>query len=293
MRRCIVEVPENLESVDLSAPDANEPPPQLEAELEAPNEPASSQAPNPLSPGGVRFEQVYARSKQAERALAAEREKSIALEARLTALETKTTTKADEEYTPAQLEAFIAQNQITRADATEYIQKQTLKKAVETAKQEIQQEFVATDRISKLNQGVAAYLEAIPAIKDVNSADRIRLEEEYEWLASVEGVDATKLKPVEKQALQLKALRSVFGSLDNVKKRTTVTTNVETQQELPGGNPPPRNPNPDQALINALKPHEVAHYKKMMAAGRYVGGWKDVVAELKFDPNNRTKVVKK
>jgi hypothetical protein len=284
-----MDITENHESADnLEVPDDHSDvviPEPLE-------EPAPEQAPNPLSPGGKRFEQVYAQSKAAQRALAAEREKSTALEARLNAIEERTTKKADEEYTPAQLEAFIAQNQITRADAADYLHKQTVKKAVETAKQEIQQELSVTDRLTKLNQGVSAYVEAIPAIKDTNSADRQRLEEEYEWLASVEGVDHTKLKPADKQALQLKALRSVFGSLDTVKKRTTVTTKNETQQELPGGNPPPRNTNPDQKLLNDLSPAQKAHYKKMMAAGRYAGGWADVVAELKFDPNNRTKAKK-
>jgi hypothetical protein len=43
-------------------------------------------------------------------------------------------------------------------------------------------------------------------------------------------------------------------------------------------------PNPDQTLLDALKPEEVAHYEKMMRAGRYVNGWKDVVEELKFTP---------
>ena len=284
-------VTENQESVDsITDPTAGEPAPQLEAN-EPLNEPASSQAPNPLSPGGQRFEQVYARSKQAERALAEERSKREALEARLNALETRQPANPAEttEYTPAQLEAFIAENRITRADAAEYTQKQILKKATEAAKAEFQQEFQATDRIGKLTQGIAEYVQSVPAITNKDSAERQRLEEEFEWLASVQGVQVDKLKPADKKALELTALRNVFGSIDTVKKRTTVTTNTETQQEISGGTPPSRKPNPDQKLLNDLSPFQVAHYKKMMAAGRYAGGWADVVAELKFDPNNRTK----
>ncbi len=286
-----MDITENQESVDsITDPTANEPAPQLEAN-EPLNEPASSQVPNPLSPGGKRFEQVYAQSKQAQRDLAEERSKREALEARLAAMETRqtATTTAETEYTPAQLEAFIAENRITRADAAEYTQKQVLKKAVAAAKQEFQQEFTANDRASRLQSGVAEYVQAIPSISDVNSADRQRLEEEFAWQVNVQGKQQDKLTPIEKQALQLSALRTVFGSIDSVKKRTTVTTNTETQQEISGGTPPNRKPNPDQALLNALAPFQVAHYKKMMAAGRYAGGWADVVAELKFDPNNRTK----
>lgn len=283
---------ENQESVDIiNAPGTDSAPPELEAEPL--NEPAP-QAPNPLSPGGKRFEQVYAQSKQAQRDLAAERERTAALEARLVAVETRqTAAPKEEEYTAAQLEAFIAENRITRADASDYLQKQTLRKAVQTAKQEIREESTENDRLSRLTGNVHEYLQHLPAIADVNSADRIRLEEEYEWVANVQGKQVSKLTPVEKQALQLTALRNVFGSIDSVKKRITVTDTPTSQQEIPGGTPPRRSGNPDQELLNSLSPFQVQHYKKMMGAGRYAGGWKDVVAELKFNPNNRTKLVKK
>ena len=54
---------------------------------------------NPLSPGGMRFEQVYAKGKQAERDRDHEKELRIAAEAKLEAL-TKGTTSTEKEYGP-------------------------------------------------------------------------------------------------------------------------------------------------------------------------------------------------
>src|SRR3990167_8120750 len=109
--------------------------PQLE--VEDVQEPApETKVPHPLEPNGKRFEQVYARAKQAEREAAELRAKIEALEARPAPAPV-----VEDEYTPAQLEAFIAENRITRADATAYREKILLKKAVDTAKTELKEEL--------------------------------------------------------------------------------------------------------------------------------------------------------
>jgi hypothetical protein len=81
------------------------------------------------------------------------------------------------------------------------------------------------------------------------------------------------------------ALRNVYGPIDSLTKRSN--PKVETHQGLPGGSPPSKSANPDQKLLDNLTKEEVTHYKRMMERGRYQGGWKDVVAELKFTPPKR------
>jgi hypothetical protein len=267
---------------DVVLPESNEPAPLLEEEIIQPT--PETKTPHPLEPNGKRFEQVYARAKQAEREVADLRAKTEALEARLNG----TTKPVEEEYTPAQLESFIAENRITRADATAYREKLLLKKAVDTAKTELKQEFSSTDRTMKLTQGIAEYVQMMPSIQDKTSPDRARLDDEFDFVASVQGVDVSKVTPVERRALELLALRNVFGSIETVRKRTNVTTKLETNQEFTGGTPPTKKANPDQDLLNKLTPREVEHYKRMIGGGVYAG-WKDVVAELKFDKNNRPK----
>lgn len=265
---------------------------QAPADLEPPAVaavPPSSPAPHPLAPGGKRFEQVYARAKQTERELAQERERRIAAEARLEqATKPGLPNVTNEiEYSWAQLEEFIKQGRVTLAEAQEHREKVAERKIRAQLKAELATETKQQSRGAVLDSTVQAYIAAKPSILEEGSTDRQRLDEEFEFIASVQGVDTAKLSAVDRQALQLVALRNVYGPVDRLQK--TEEPMRGTHEGLPGGTPPVRTPNPDQAILNKLTKGQVEHYQKMMRAGRYPKGWADVVEELKFDPHNRQK----
>lgn len=278
-------LPENKveDEVDpLTAPEIEDEAPNLEPEGDEPTKP---KGPHPLKPGGMRFEQVYAKGKQAERDLAHERELRIAAEAKLEVL-TKTPGDIPEgevEYDWPKLEEFIAQGRITRADAEAHRELVRDRKLTRQIADNFEKKSNTVNRNTILTASIAQYVDATPAIMVEGSEDRVRCDEEFDWLASVQGVDASKLDETSRKALQLTALRNVYGPIDSVLQRT-VSTKTETHQGLPGGNKPRPKTNPDQALLDGLTKREVRHYTKMMESGRYKGGWKEVVAELKYVP---------
>jgi len=277
---------QNEEVDELEAPnEVIDPEPLLEPEGAPDPDPKKGAVPHPLTPGGRRFEQVYAESKQAKRDLVQERELRIAAEAKLSVLEHKgpaTSTGDDPEYDWPQLEEFIQQGRITRADAQAHREKVIEKRLARSIKGEFTQEVTTANRSQALQVSIQKYIDAIPAIMTEGSDERERLESEFEFLASVQGIDHAKMTDSQRKALQLTALRTVHGPIDSLVKRSEKPKG-ETHQGLPGGTRPRPSTNPDQALLDGLTKREVVHYNKMFRAGRYPGGWKDVVAELKFD----------
>jgi hypothetical protein len=245
---------------------------------------------HPLSPGGVRFDQVYARGKQAERDLATEREKRIAAEAKLEALSTRPTTpeaSGNEEYSWAQLNEFIAAGRITLADAQAHREGVLRKQLLKEAKAELKHDVSVTDRLNNLNRGFYEYVAAIPSLTNPTSPERLRVEEEFNWLVDAQGVDLRTLKEVDRKGLELTALRTVYGSVDALKKRSTPVPARETHQGISGGIPPERKPNPDQDLLNKLDNRQREYYRSKI--GTIYKTWADVVEELKFDASKMKK----
>lgn len=269
---------------ELQAPEVDEVDPSLEPEDNS-LKPDVKKTVHPLTPGGRRFEQVYAESKQAKRDLAHERELRIAAEARLSVLDKgqPTVNESDVEYDWPQLEQFIAAGRITRADAEAHRESVLTKKVTKQIKGEFTQENSTATRNQALTKSIASYVESQPDILVEGSDERVRLDEEFDFLVSIQGVDASKLDETQRKAFQLTALRNVYGSVDSLNKRS-VKPKGETHQGLPGGTRPKPSTNPDQAILDGLSKREVVHYNKMFRAGRYPNGWKDVVAELKYTP---------
>lgn len=268
---------------DVEAPEVDEAP---LLEPETPPEPDSKV--HPLEPRGKRFEQVYAKGKQAERDAQSLREQLAAANAKLEVLQgsTQPQNEADREYTWSELETFIQQGRITRADAEAHRESVMERKLTRKVKGDFTQEAQQATRDQALTKTLQDYVTAVPAITQEGSADRLRLDEEFDWLASVQGLDPSKVDGMQRKALQAAALRNVYGPIDSLRRRSA-PARVESSQGLPGGDPPTTKVNNDQALLNKLSKPQVAHYKKMMAAGRYKGGWKDVVAELKYEAPKR------
>lgn len=249
------------------------------------------QAVHPLSPGGVRFEKVYARGKQAERDLVLEREKRIAAEAKLEALSTRPASNpvaGNEEYSWAQLNEFIAAGRLTLADAQAYREDILRKNVLSEARTVLKKEMTQTDRLNILNRNLSEYVTAVPALTNPSSPERLRVEDEFNWIVEAQGVELEKLSAADRKALELTALRTVYGSTDVLKKRSTVVTAQETHQGIPGGTAVVRKPNPDQELINKLDNRKREYYRSKIATGMYKD-WAEVVTELKFDPSNLKK----
>lgn len=271
--------PEPIVPADnLEAPEIDEAP-----LLEPPvGEPANQSAPHPLAPGGRRFEQVYAEAKQAQRDSQVLKERLAAAEARLDMLTKPAQADENKEYSWAELETFIQQGRITRADAEAHREEVVTRKLAGKIKGDFTNETREATRQEVLTRTVQDYVAAIPAIAVEGSAERIRLDEEFDFVASIQGLDPAKLTDTQRRAFQVSALRNVYGPVDSLRKRSA-PAKVEPNQGLPGGNRPDVTPNKDQALLDGLSKNQVVHYRKMMAAGRYKGGWKDVVAELKYE----------
>ena len=271
--------------VPVEPPVAPEPEPIVEdLELEDLTPPTPSA--HPLAPGGKRFEQVYAQSKQAQRDLAEERERRIAAEAKLTLLEPKAA-PSEKEYNWDELEAMIAQGQITRGQAYAHRESVANKKTRDDLRQEFKKDTEDATRVNALSQGIYSYVAAVPDINNRESAVRIRVDREFDWLVDVQGRDQSKLSSADRKALELTALRNVLGPVETLAKRVA-TPNVETHQGSIGGSRPDIKVNPDQKLLDALTPREIAHYQRMFTLGKYPAKWKDVVAELKFVPPTRS-----
>ena len=279
------------DKIESKPADSKEPEDDAEPLLEpvVEDEPAPEPKVHPLAPKGRRFEQVYAQGKQAQREAQELRERLLAAETKIELLSgSKKAEPAETEYSWPQLEEFIAQGKITRGEAEAHREEIIARRVANKVKGDYGQELRQTTRTEALSKNINDYVAVVPAILQEDSADRQRLDEELDWLASVQGVDSSKISDSERKALQLTALRNVYGPIDSLTKRTA-SPKRETQHELPGGTPPRRSTNKDQALLDGLTLPQVTHYKKMMNAGRYRGGWKDVVEELKFDKSKRSR----
>lgn len=258
---------------------------ELETEVEPLVEPAVTPEPvkvHPLSPNGVRFEQVYAQSKQLKRENDAKAQEIERLKAELEAKKTPES-NGETEYSWAQLNEFIAAGRMTLADAQAYRESLLEKKLVAKAQATFQKEASTKDRLNILNSGIAAYAAAIPSLRTETSPERLRVEEEFNWLLDAQGVSLDALSLPNRRALELTALRTVYGSVESLQRRNSVASTT-TQQELPGGNPPQRKPNPGQDVLNKLDNRQREYYRSRIQSGMY-SGWNEVVAELTFDKN--------
>ncbi|MCI0557796.1 MAG: hypothetical protein MN733_04820 [Nitrososphaera sp.] len=242
---------------------------------------------HPLEPGGVRFQQIYARAKGAEEELETERERRIKAEIERDILKAggtvSSTAPTDREYTNAELAALVIQGQATQDQVDQYKEQRLEKKISQRLRDEFEAKQRDAGRAERLTSEFADYTKAIPNIEVQGSDERKAVDNEFNWLVSAHGLDPAKLAAIDRQSLALNAVRNVFGPVTSIRQRVASPVG-ETHVGSFGVVPPVQKPNPDQALLNGLKPEQVQHYEKMMRAGRYPNGWSDVVAELKYEP---------
>ena len=174
--------------------------PVVETPVETPAE-----TPHPLSPGGPRFEQIYAQMKD-------ERDGRLRAEAEAAALRQRMQPQqqSPQYIDPNALQAYVDQGRITPMQATDILSKQNAQiAATQTTMQAVQYQTLA-GKLQSAKVEVDEYMSKIPALRDNTSQDFQRVAEEAYRLSDDMGLPVTDLR------VQRAALRAAHGSLDRI-----------------------------------------------------------------------------
>jgi hypothetical protein len=244
---------------------------------------------HPLEPGGDRFKQIYARAKEAERRkdelaaeLQREREERIRLEERQKVRE-ESAAPPEREYSWNELEVFISEGKLTRAQAQTYRESLIEKKAKAEAAKLVEGHLNLNTREVTVGRTLDRYKELKPEMMTPGSPERKRLESEYQFLVGTLGYPATL-------QTQLAAARAAFGDVSVLETQAKLKAkHVEREGHMEthtNQRPPAKAKDP----IATLSPEAKEHYTRMIKAGRYGsyqprqgvtdGHWEAVRAEL-------------
>lgn len=177
-------------------------------------EPESQEPVHPLAPGGARFEEVYARMKQAE-------ERAARMEG---ALQQAQTQQRPAQQTPTyfdstQLQALVDQGRITPMQAADVLSRQNAQQAAtQTTIAAIQAQQLNAKIVSAFGE-VNQYIDKVPSLRDSSSQDFQRVSQEAYHVAEDMSL------PVTDGRVQRVALRAVYGPLDKL-----AAANVARQQ---------------------------------------------------------------
>jgi hypothetical protein len=230
--------------------------------------------------GGKRFNQVYARAKDAEARLQSERERAARLEGELEALkrtpaEPKTATPT--RYTASQLQAMIDEGKATVGQAFAY-QEETLKQELQAQVDKKVSETLSThQRGNTVQQEIQEYRTLVPEALQEGTPENQRLVKEMNYLVSL-GHDGND------QRTALIAARAAFGDPDSLKTKRAAkaipTGRDNTMQDTTSsGKPKPTEKDP----LKDLTSRQRQHYQHMIDRGVYAG-WAEVKEELAYVP---------
>lgn len=223
-----------------------------------------------------RFDQVYARSKDAEVKLQAEREQRARLEGELDAMKRQPTPPPQptpQRYTEAQLQAMIDEGKATVGQALAY-QAETLKLDVaRQVEEKVRTTLASSTKTSTLQQEMERYKAVIPEVTQVGSPERMKVEQEFKYLVNL-GYDGNDPRT------ELMAVRAALGSVETVQERQrakTITPGRETMQDVQaaGG---AKQGEPD--VLKKMTAAQRQHYQRMIDRNVYTS-WDEVRAELK------------
>ena len=201
----------------------------------------ATETPHPLQPGGARFEEVYARMRQAEdRAARAEGMYQQSLQ------QQRPQPQGPVYVDPNQLQALVDQGRITPMQAADILSRQNAQAAAtQTVTQAVQMQTLA-GKLQVAKTEVDQYISKIPSLRDNTSQDFQRVSEEAYRLSDDMGLPVTDLR------VQRAALRATYGTLDRIastqqareQSRTSSLPHVETRS----GGRPIGNPNGNDPL---------------------------------------------
>jgi len=160
---------------------------------------------HPLKPGGARFEEVYARMKQAEDRVA--RVEGMYQQA----LNQQRPQPQGPVYVdPTQLQALIDQGRITPMQAADVLSKQNAQYAATQSTMAAIQAQQLNSKLQSASQDVNGYLDKIPSLRDNASQDFQRVSAEAYRVSEDMGLPVTDLR------VQRVALRAVYGPLEKM-----------------------------------------------------------------------------
>ena len=187
----------NAEPVVAAPPEPQEPEPVVTESAPTP------EPPHPLQPGGARFEEVYARMKQAE-------ERVARFEGMLSAQQRPVTPNQPTLVDPQQLQALVDQGRITPMQAADFLAKQNAQQiATQTTLAAIQAQQLNA-KLQSASQEVNQYIDRIPSLRDNLSAEFKRVSDEAYRISDEMGQPVTDLR------VQRLALRAVYGPLERL-----------------------------------------------------------------------------
>lgn len=235
----------------------------------------------------VRFQEVVAEKNSAQDELAKEREARIRLEERLNSSR-PVDKPVDKELTRVELRALIERGDITQEQADSYMDAQIEKRAVDKARASVEATMATQSRLSSVSSQLGEYAKLVPNAAVRGTPERLAAERAY--VEVVERLGPPKGKEQE-LAYELTALERVFGTVTNLKragdKRAAHEPFADTTTAAPPGVKTGDNRGSgvsvDERAVRAkLNARQAEHYDKMIKAGRYRGGWKEVGEELSY-----------
>ena len=172
----------------------------------------TTETPHPLSPGGARFEEVYAKWKMAE-------DRASRAEGEAQAYRQQQQRPQQQQVDPAQMRVFlqqqIDQGRITPVDAMDIISRHNAQQAATQTTIVATQAQQLNAKIQSAFTEVNQYLDKLPSLRDNSSQDFQRVSAEAYRVAEDMNL------PVTDGRVQRVALRAVYGPLDRLAAAST------------------------------------------------------------------------
>lgn len=250
---------------DVEQPEVQqEVPPTPEVQQETPQE---SQSPHPLEEGGVRFNEVYRRMKEAEERERQTAERLARVEGQLTERQQAPPQPKQNFWTHEQLQSAVDAGRLTPAQMAAQLSWQ----AKIEAKQEIKQELSYERKLTGAQDEVRQYLTHVPALKTPTSPEFQRVKDAAWEIADEMGL------PVEDPRVQRRALKQELGSLDKLARGKQASeynrVNSNTYAETNPGGQMASKPDPLKHVPQRLMDHwKRLGYtqERMVAEAKYV-----------------------
>jgi hypothetical protein len=240
------------------------------------------EAKHPLEPGGTRWNQMYARTKDAEAKLQSEREQRARLEGELEAMkrqpaEPKTATPP--RYTASQLQAMIDEGKATLGQVLAY-QEETLKKELTAEVDKKVSETLSThQRGNTVQSELQEYKTLVPEALQAGTPENQKVLKEFSYLVNM-GYDRNDPRT------EVLAARAAFGDPTSLKAKRdakAIPIGRDTMQDTTAsGKPKPSEKDP----LKDLTSRQRQHYQHMIDRGVYTG-WAEVKEELAYVPKRR------
>ena len=183
-------------------------------------------SPHPLEEGGKRFNQVYARMKEAERDAMEMRDRVARLEGQAQVAARPTAAPQKTYYEPQELQVLVDQGRISPAVMADQLAWQRTQQGIQQVTQTMKWQQTAQTALAEVHQ----YIEKLPSLAHTTSPEFAKVARAAHEIADEMGLR------VEDPRVQRRALRETFGTLDKMTKveqagdfnRAHADTHVET-----------------------------------------------------------------